>query len=76
VDVDATIWGAEVDLVDLFRIWLSTGTPMEISIAWLAFEREALDLEKIQVLASQFAQIMGEPQRVDEFDELVRRAMK
>ncbi|MEA2564123.1 MAG: hypothetical protein QOH06_5627 [Acidobacteriota bacterium] len=150
VDVDATIWGADVELLDLFEILAKqgivprvrdalefarerqvlllrhdpTGTPMEVSIAWLPFEREALenatpvefagvqvpvalpedlviykalawrdqdrsdierlfvlhgkgmDLEKIRGLVSEFARILGEPQRVEEFEALLRRALK
>jgi len=149
VDVDATVWGADIDLVGLFRILAEhgiqprvqdafefaqerqvlllrhepTGTPMEISIAWLPFEREALekavsvtfagieilvaipedlvvykalawrdrdrsdierllvlhgkdmDLERIRDLVSQFAEILDEPELLQEFDTLVRRAM-
>jgi len=69
VDVDATVWGADVSLHDLFstleahdivpripdaeefarrrQVLLlehrSTGTPLEVSVGWLPFEREALD---------------------------------
>ncbi|HEX5720387.1 MAG TPA: DUF6036 family nucleotidyltransferase [Thermoanaerobaculia bacterium] len=150
VDVDATVWGADVELLDLFETLARqgivprvrdalefarerqvlllrhdpTGTPMEVSIAWLPFEREALenatpvefagvqvpvalpedlviykalawrdqdrsdierlfvlhgqgmDLEKIRGLVSEFARILGEPQRVEEFEALLRRARK
>ena len=150
VDVDATVWGADVELLELFgtlseqgivprvrdalefarerQVLLlrhePTGTPMEVSIAWLPFEREALenatpvqfagvevpvavpedlvvykalawrdqdrsdierllvlhgksmDLEKIRAFVSEFAQVLGEPQRVEEFEALVRRALK
>jgi hypothetical protein len=150
VDVDATVWGADVELLELFETLAKqgivprvrdafefarerqvlllrhdpTGTPMEVSIAWLPFEREALenatpvefagvqvpvalpedlviykalawrdqdrsdierlfvlhgqgmDLEKIRALVSEFARILGEPQRVEEFEALLRRARK
>lgn len=150
VDVDATVWGADVELLELFRTLAEqdivprvrdalefarerqvlllrhepTGTPMEVSIAWLPFEREALenatpvqfagvevpvalpedlvvykalawrdqdrsdierllvlhgkgmDLEKIRALVSEFARVLGEPHRVEEFEALVRRALK
>ena len=150
VDVDATVWGADVELLELFGTLAEqgivprvqdalefarerqvlllrhepTGTPMEVSIAWLPFEREALenatpvqfagvevpvalpedlvvykalawrdqdrsdierllvlhgkgmDLEKIRALVSEFARVLGEPHRVEEFEALVRRALK
>jgi hypothetical protein len=150
VDVDATVWGADIELLELFGTLAEqgivprvrdalefarerqvlllrhdpTGTPMEVSIAWLPFEREALekatpvqfagvdvpvalpedlvvykalawrdqdrsdierllvlhgksmDLEKIRALVAQFASILGEPQRVEEFEALTRRALK
>jgi len=69
IDVDATVWAAEVDLDELYvrltkhgiegRIrdvlefardrqvlllrHVSSGTPLEISLAWLPFEKAALD---------------------------------
>ena len=69
IDVDATVWGAEIELPDLFealerhqivpriqdalqfamerQVLLlrhePSGTPMEVTIGWLPFEREALD---------------------------------
>lgn len=149
VDVDATLWGAEVVLEDLIEILAShrivpriqdalafarrrqvlllrhepSGTPIEISLAWLPFEREALgkatsvtfagieapmataedlviykalawrdrdrsdierlivlygkemSLQKVRDMMVQFAEILEEPQRVQEFDRLVQRAM-
>jgi hypothetical protein len=149
VDVDATLWGAEVVLEELIEILAShrivpripdalafarrrqvlllrhepSGTPIEISLAWLPFEREALgkatrlafagieapmataedlviykalawrdrdrsdierlivlygkemNLQKVRDMMVQFAEILEEPQRVQEFDALVRRAL-
>jgi hypothetical protein len=149
VDVDATLWGAEVDLGDLVEVLAShrivprihdalafarrrqvlllrhepSGTPIEISLAWLPFEREALgratritfagieapmataedlviykalawrdrdrsdierlivlygkdmNLQKVRDMMVQFAEILEDPQRVQEFDTLVRRAI-
>lgn len=69
IDVDATIWGADVSLDELFRVLerheivpritdaeefarrrqvlllehQPSGTPLEISLGWLPFEKEALD---------------------------------
>jgi len=100
-----------------------SGTPIEVSIAWLPFEKEALgkatlirfagieipvataedlviykalawrdqdrydierlivlhgktmDLERIQSFVEQFAEILEDPQRVQEFNRLVQRAL-
>jgi Nucleotidyl transferase of unknown function (DUF2204) len=100
-----------------------TGTPIEVSIAWLPFEKEALEkatpvrfagieipvvsaedlviyktlawrdqdrsdverlmvvhsktmnLERIRSFVEQFAQILEDPQRTQEFDQLVQRAL-
>ena len=149
VDADATVWGAQVDLDDLFKILGQhqiipriqdafqfaqerqvlllrhdpSGTPIEISIAWLPFEREALekatpvrfagieipvataedlviykalawrdqdrsdverlivlhgktmDLGRVRSFVEQFAEILEDPQRIQEFNQLVRRAL-
>ena len=149
VDADATVWGEQVDLDDLFRVLGQyqiipriqdafqfaqerqvlllrhepSGTPIEISIAWLPFEREALekatpvwfggieipvataedlviykalawrdqdrsDIERLIVLhgkainlnrvrdfVEQFAEILEDPKRTQEFDQLVQRAL-
>lgn len=149
VDADATVWGEQVDLEDLFQILGQhqivpriqdalrfarerqvlllrhdpSGTPIEVSIAWLPFEKEALkkatlvrfagtkipvampedlviykalawrdqdrydierlivlhgktmDLERIQSFVEQFAEILEDPQRVQEFNRLVQRAL-
>jgi len=37
---------------------------------------QGMDLEKIRGLVSEFARILGEPQRVEEFEALLRRARK
>ncbi len=100
-----------------------TGTPLEITLGWLPFEREALaratvvdfggsnlpiplpedlvvykavawrdrdkedverllllhgaeiDLERVRQLVAQFAEALGEPERIDEFDVVVQRAL-
>lgn len=149
VDADATVWGEQIDLEDLFQTLGQhqivpriqdalkfarerqvlllrhdpSGTPMEVSIAWLPFEKEALekatlirfagieipvatsedlviykalawrdqdrydierlivlhgkamDLERIQSFVEQFAEILEDPQRVQEFNRLVQRAL-
>lgn len=149
VDADATVWGEQIDLDDLFHILGRyqivpriqdarsfarerqvlllrhdpSGTPIEVSIAWLPFEKEALekatpvrfagieipvataedlviykalawrdqdrsdierlivlhgkamDLERIRSFVEQFAEILDDPQRVQEFNQLVQRAL-
>ncbi len=149
VDVDATVWGADVSLEGLFsslgaqqivpripdaeefarrrQVLLlehrPTGTPLEVSLGWLPFEREALerassvdfggqtivvpqvadllvykavawrdrdkedverllvlhgdeiDLERVRTLVRQFAEALEEPDRVEEFEALVRRTV-
>jgi hypothetical protein len=149
VDADATVWGEQVDLEDLFQILGRhqivpriqdafdfarqrqvlllrhdpSGTPIEISIAWLPFEKEALEkatpvrfagieipvataedlviykalawrdrdrtdierlivlhgktmnMERIRSFVGQFSEILEDPQRVREFEQLVQRAL-
>ena len=146
-DIDATVWGPELDVSALFAVLddegivgripdveafarqnqvlllrhTSSGTPLEITLGWLPFEAEALaraetlalgdaripvvvaedlvvykvvawrdrdradverllaahgdsiDLERVRDLVRQFAAALDEPERVDEFERLVRR---
>lgn len=149
VDVDATVWGADVSLEGLFSALEAqrivpripdaeefarrrqvlllehrpTGTPLEVSLGWLPFEREALDrasavdfggqtivvpqvedllvykavawrdrdkedverllllhgdeidLRRVRDLVHQFAEALEEPERVEEFEALVRKTL-
>lgn len=149
VDVDATVWGADVSLEALFsalsvheivaripdaegfarrrQVLLlehrPTGTPLEVSLGWLPFEREALerasavdfggqtivvpqvedllvykavawrdrdkedverllllhgdaiDLGRVRDFVRRFADALEEPERVEQFESLVRRTL-
>lgn len=146
-DIDATVWGPDLDLGDLMAALHDEGitgripdvegfarrsqvlllhheptkTPLEISLAWLPFEKEAMDraetlvlgeaqlpvaiaedlvvykvvawrdrdradverllaahersidLDRVRDLVRQFAEALGELERIEEFENLVRR---
>lgn len=146
-DIDATIWGEDLDLETLIEKLSAygilsriddvvrfarqrqvlllrhepSGTPMEVSLAWLPFEAEALgrateeefagvhirvahpedlvvlkavawrdrdrsdierllllhagnmDIERIRGIVAQFAEVLEEPERVDQFDAILAR---
>ena len=149
VDIDATVWGENVALEELFKslaaqdirpripeaeefarrrqvlllVHAPSGTPLEVSVGWLPFEREAIlraetvdfggvpisvarpedlivykavawrprdqedverllvlhgdeiDLDRVRELVRQFADALGEHERLREFEALVRRTM-
>ncbi len=60
VDIDATIWGEAITVDRL--------------VAELARHGTGIDLARVRAVIEEFATVLDEPERLDEFDALVRRS--
>lgn len=82
VDVDATVWGADVSIPDLFEtLEAHEIVPRVPDAEELARRRQVLllhgdrlDLGRVRDVMRQFAEALEEPQRVAELEALIQKA--